>query len=147
MNEPSAPIRYAGFWIRLAANLIDTALFVLLTAPLLFWIYGGSYDPLASLLGQPAGWADLLISNLLPIPLAILFWRYRSATPGKMVLKLAIVDAETLGAPGTKQLLIRYAGYFVCAIPFGYGFIKLGSHPRKQGWHDRMANTLVIYSP
>jgi uncharacterized RDD family membrane protein YckC len=40
--------------------------------------------------------------------------------------------------------IIRYAGYFVSMIPFCGGFLWIGFDRRKQGWHDKMANSVVI---
>ncbi len=73
-----------------------------------------------------------------------LFWKYRQATPGKMVLGLKIVDAKTLGALGIGQMLGRYFAYLVSAIPVYLGFLWIGWDARKQGWHDKLSGTLVI---
>jgi uncharacterized RDD family membrane protein YckC len=74
----------------------------------------------------------------------LLFWRFRGATPGKMVISAVIVDARTFGEPTPGQLIGRYLGYYVSTIPFMLGFLWVAFDPRKQGWHDKMANTVVI---
>jgi uncharacterized RDD family membrane protein YckC len=74
----------------------------------------------------------------------VLFWIYRQATPGKMAISARIVDAKTGQAPSTRQLVIRYLGYFVSTIPFGLGLMWVGFDPRKQGWHDKLAGTVVV---
>jgi uncharacterized RDD family membrane protein YckC len=38
----------------------------------------------------------------------------------------------------------RYLGYFVSAIPLFLGLIWVGIDGRKQGWHDKLAGTVVI---
>ena len=63
-----------------------------------------------------------------------------------MAISAKIVDATTLGKPSTGQLVIRYLGYYVSFIAFCLGFIWVGFDARKQGWHDKMAGTLVIRS-
>ena len=76
--------------------------------------------------------------------LFVLFWVYFSATPGKLLFKSYIVDAATF-RPATKgQLIIRYISYYVSLIPFGLGFIWIAFDEKKQGWHDKIAGTVVI---
>ena len=134
-------IKYAGFWIRLAASTIDSLLILAIITPLLYRIYGADYFTSTQLIKGPA---DLLITYGLPIAAVILFWRYQSATPGKMALKLKIVDADSLQPLTTQQCLIRYLGYFVSTIPFCLGFLWIAFDKRKQGWHDKLAHTVVI---
>lgn len=55
-----------------------------------------------------------------------------------------IVDATTGKEPTTKQFLIRYAGYFFGGIPLGVGIFWVAFDRKKQGWHDKMATTVVI---
>ena len=61
-----------------------------------------------------------------------------------MLLKLKIVDAETGGKPGIIRCIVRYFGYLIAMLPFGLGFMWVGWDPRKQGWHDKIARTLVV---
>jgi uncharacterized RDD family membrane protein YckC len=91
-----------------------------------------------------AGAADVLISWVLPSVAVIVFWVYRSATPGKMMLSLRIVDAGSGESPGFGQSIGRYFGYFVSTIPFCLGLIWVAFDPRKQGWHDKLAGTVVV---
>lgn len=74
------------------------------------------------------------------------FWIYRQATPGKMAIGARIVDAATGGKPFPSQLVGRYLAYFLSAIPMLLGFIWAGVHPRKQGFHDMLAGTVVVRS-
>ena len=85
------------------------------------------------------------IIQLFSIALVIIyFWIKKQATPGKMCLSLKIVDANNLGKPSTKQLVSRMFGYIVSTLPFLLGMIWISFDPRKQGWHDKIANTVVI---
>jgi len=92
------------------------------------------------------GPADFLINWLLPAVAIVLFWIYRQATPGKMAIKARIVDARTGAKPKPSQLMIRYLGYYVSTIPLGLGLIWVAFDPRKQGWHDKIAGTVVVRS-
>lgn len=80
-------------------------------------------------------------------PIILLFWVYRSATPGKMILRMKIVDAKTGGAPSKAQLIGRYFGYFLSTLPLGLGFLWIYYDKKKQGWHDKLAGTVVIVEP
>ena len=137
MSDP----HYAGFWIRTAAALIDTILVLVIILPLLTLAYGREYW--VSDLFYHGVW-DLLLNYVLPAVAVVLFWIYKSATPGKMVLKLRIVDARTGGKPSVGQLVGRYLAYYISIIPLMLGIIWVGIDKRKQGWHDKLAGTLVI---
>lgn len=116
---------------------------MLLTLPALIGIYGWSYfDP--EVTGFVAGPADFIISWIVPIFIVLGFWTWRQATPGKMAIKSKIVDAITGGKPTLKQWILRYIGYYVSLIPFGLGYFWVAFDKRKQGWHDKIAGTLVV---
>jgi uncharacterized RDD family membrane protein YckC len=132
---------YAGFWIRVGASIIDSILILLVIAPILTAIYGREYWISESFI---QGTWDVLLNYILPAIAIIIFWIYRSATPGKMVLGLTIVDATTRGKPSTGQFIGRYLGYYVSTIPLLLGLIWVGIDKRKQGWHDKLAGTVVI---
>jgi len=132
---------YAGFWIRVGAALIDTILILIIIAPMLTTIYGKGYWMSESFV---QGFWDVMLNYILPAAVIIIFWIYKSSTPGKMMLKLTIVDAATGGKPSTAQFVGRYLGYYVSTIPLLLGLIWVGFDKRKQGWHDKLAGTVVI---
>ncbi|MBN3494958.1 MULTISPECIES: RDD family protein [Vibrio] len=132
---------YAGFWIRFAASLIDTVLLFLLITPLMHWIYGEVYwNSDDFLLG---GW-DLVLNWVCPLIATVAFWVYRSATPGKMALKLEVLDADSGHRLTFSKSVLRYVAYYVSAIPLCLGFIWIAFSSKKQGWHDLIANTVVV---
>src|SRR5262245_39556034 len=142
MNAPNPkPIQYGGFWVRVAAALIDSILASMLVLPFLVWIYGTGYvmDPIDQALGlQPAnledpgsffqfkGPADVLLNYGLPAIAIVIFWIARQATPGKMLLSLRIVDAKTLGPLTPGQAIGRYLGYYVSILGFCLGLFWVG---------------------
>ena len=144
-NPQSAPdageLEYVGFWPRVGAALIDTVLLLIVCAPLLTIVYGGSYWTSDAWLQGPA---DFLINWVLPAIAVIIFWIYRQATPGKIAIAARIVDAGTGGKPSTRQLVIRYLGYYVSMLPLMAGIVWVAFDPRKQGWHDKLAGTVVV---
>jgi uncharacterized RDD family membrane protein YckC len=141
LDSDLSNVVYAGFWIRVAASMIDSILVMLITYPLLTSIYGKEYFESMNIIAGPM---DILISWVFPAVAVITFWIYRSATPGKILVKIKIVDAKTGQKPSAGQLIGRYFGYFVSTIPFMLGIIWVGIDKRKQGWHDKLAGTVVV---
>lgn len=139
MNTQS--LQYAGFWLRLAASTIDTVLLIFIIMPILLLIHGPEHLIYNH---QQAAPLDLTIIYLLPIIGTFLFWKYRAATPGKIFLNLVIVDTATSKPPSNNQLMIRYLGYVISSMPFFIGFLWIGFDKNKQGWHDKMAGTVVL---
>lgn len=134
-------LEYAGFWARCGAMLIDTLVLLLVTIPLTVVIYG-TLDRQGEHLVM-GSW-DVIINWLFPVVFVILFWRYKGATPGKMITSMKVVDAKTGLIPGFGQSALRYAGYFVSVLPFMLGFFWIAIDKKKQGWHDKIAGTVVI---
>ena len=131
---------YAGFWVRVAAALIDTVLLAIVVYLPLTLVYGSDYWQAEKLV---AGFWDAVL-YIAPVVITIWFWTKYLGTPGKMLLKLRVVDASTGNAISTPQALGRYLGYYVSTIPFLLGFIWVGIDKRKQGFHDKLAGTVVV---
>lgn len=132
---------YVGFWARVLASIVDSILILLITIPILRVVYGPEYWLSTSLIRGPV---DFLLTWVFPAIAIVTFWLARQATPGKMLISARIVDAETGGKPSTGQFVGRYLGYFAAMIPLMLGIIWVGIDNRKQGWHDKLAGTLVI---
>ncbi|MEE9303374.1 MAG: RDD family protein [Thiotrichaceae bacterium] len=139
MNEQA----FAGFWIRTGATIIDTILMLIIILPILTAIYGEEYWSLASE-SMALGFWDIFFSYILPMIAVIVFWVFKSATPGKMATKLKIVDAKTGNKLSLNQAIGRYFAYIPAMLPLGLGLIWVGIDKKKQGWHDKLAGTAVI---
>ena len=133
-------VEYVGFWLRFVASIIDSILVMLLVYPLMSVIFG--WDNVIA--GNVSTSVTLLLELVLPAIAVIVFWIYKSATPGKMVVGAKIVNARTLGKASTGQLIGRYFAYYVSIIPLFLGFLWIAFDKRKQGWHDKLAGTVVI---
>ena len=134
-------LEYVGFWPRVGAALIDTLLVLALCIPLVTAVYGRQYWLSTDLIQGPA---DFLITWVLPAVAVVLFWVYRQATPGKIAIGARIVDAESGAKPSTRQCIVRYAGYYAAMLPLMVGILWVAFDPRKQGWHDKLAGTVVV---
>ena len=140
-TAPSVQLEYGGFWRRVAASLIDTLLQLMIFGPILAWVYGFDYFISSDLYQGPL---DFFLSWVAPAIGVVLFWMYKQATPGKMVMSLRIVDAKTGERPSTGQLIGRYFGYFVSTLGLCLGYVWVAFDPKKQAWHDKLAGTVVV---
>jgi len=134
-------VEYAGFWVRVGAAIIDTLLLALVILPVLTAVYGPGYWSSDKLVQGPL---DVLVSWVAPAIAVVVFWIARQATPGKMAIGARIVDAKTGGKPTTGQIILRYLGYYVAMLPLFLGILWVAFDPRKQGWHDKIAGTVVV---
>jgi uncharacterized RDD family membrane protein YckC len=145
---------YGGFWRRFTAFSIDK--FILTTIGIMFFFLGtvafglgiSPYD----LAGDPEvllvlGLKFMVIfqSVTLFLDMAYFTWFHSTTgqTPGKRLMGLRVVqDTGEALSPGTAFL--RWVGYILSALPSLMGFIWAAFDRRKQGWHDKVAGTVVI---
>jgi uncharacterized RDD family membrane protein YckC len=152
-----AGLEYVGFWPRVGAALIDTLWVTPIVVLLGLLLPSSDTALLEQMLRDPAqvstsalaasvtpSLSELVVNYVVPAVLVVLFWFARSATPGKMVIGARIVDARSGNVPSRRQLVIRYLGYFVSMLPLFLGLMWVGWDPRKQGWHDKLAGTVVV---
>ncbi len=133
--------QYAGFWIRVLASLIDTLALMLIVAPVLMATGGAGLFDIKNTMAGPMG---LVINYIFPALAIVAFWIYKTATPGKIVTGLTIIDEKSGQPPSPAQCIVRYLGYFVSTVPLCLGLIWVAFDKRKQGWHDKIAGTVVI---
>lgn len=144
-------LEYVGFWLRVWASIIDTVLVMVILLPIVHaygvHAYGGNaywgdaYWP-SVYTGTGPTW--VLLTWVLPAVAVLIFWVTRQATPGKMAIGAKIVDAATGQRPSGAQFLGRYLAYYVSTLFFCLGFLWVGIDARKQGWHDKLAGTIVV---
>ncbi len=135
-------VEYVGFWMRVWTSIIDTFLISIITVPILISIYGA--EGYTNLDTPIEGSMGFLINWVFPFLAIILFWIYCQATPGKMVISAKIVDAETGEKPSVGQCIGRYVAYIPSILFFGVGFLWVAVDKKKQGWHDKLAGTVVV---
>ena len=141
ITEQFKEFEYVGFWPRLGATIIDSVLLSMIIYPLLYTIYGNQYFTDDRFI---AGGGHFLVSYVVPAIAIIAFWVYKSATPGKIAIRATIVDAKTGLQPSKGQLIGRYLAYYISTIPLCLGFLWISWDPKKQGWHDKLAGTVVV---
>lgn len=155
--------KYAGFWIRFLAYLIDgiTVNTILWTVifPILGML-GASYSvfgDLAELQYMDEDEFAPFILSFLPAIMTfnlVVHWLYSAllessawqATIGKLAINVIVVDVDGNRINFAKASL-RYFGKILSAAIFYIGYIMAAFSPRKQALHDLIANTFVIYKP
>ena len=123
--------RPAGFWIRLAATLIDAVLVTLVTAFLAAIIFGDNYFP--------GDWLDLI----LPIPYYTIALGALAATVGKLVLRIKVIRTDG-SRVGYGRAFVRL---FATALSMGVlliGVLMIAFRRDKRGLHDLLCDTMVI---
>jgi uncharacterized RDD family membrane protein YckC len=153
-EQSSQPIlygQYAGFFTRLVAYIIDRLVVSGITALIGL---GVSLALNALNLNEwfAAGSTGAIIVALLLFALVVLvrlfynlgFWMLAGQTPGKRVMGVRIVrtDGQRLK---WGNAIRREIGYWISLILFlGYLWILVDN--RRQGWHDKLGGTMVVYA-
>jgi uncharacterized RDD family membrane protein YckC len=167
--------RYAGFNARLIAAMLDMVIIMFLLLQLGFIVapvesaiqglFNVNFDPAffeqkfneSNTLSRKldavlqSGLADkLIVSGFIAWiwfgVYAIPFWYYRAATPGKMLIGAKIMVCNSNLQPNLSRLITRYAGYLLCGLTLGLGFLYIGINAKKAGLHDKLAGTEVIFT-
>jgi uncharacterized RDD family membrane protein YckC len=149
---------YAGFWIRLLARLIDGLILGIPFAILfgIFGVFGALFaNSASSTIDQNAQGAAValfggvflllyLFALVVTVGYWIYFWGSTGQTLGMRLLRLRIVDANTGGPIGYGRAAIRLLMTIVNSWACYIGWIWVAFDPRKQGWHDKVADSVVI---
>lgn len=141
------PLRAAGFFTRLEAWIIDLVLIALIglgAVALIRLIIRFFLAPFVNreiVFDTQAPWFGL---GLL-VFYYIFFWALLGFTPGKFLLGLRIVrpDGRKIGLG---RAIVRFIGYWISAVFLFVGFLWIIFDRRRQGWHDKLADTQVIYT-
>ncbi|WP_373072796.1 RDD family protein [Sulfurimonas sp.] len=155
-------VKYAGFWVRFLASLIDTIVLALPLAVIIYFLSDGNWFDFSqyqqNMQAALAGNAHKALTNspqmsmkwellfeVAILVITIVFWRrWRGATPGKKYLNIKIVDAKTHKDIDNKQAITRSIGYIISTLPFLIGFLMVAFRKDKRALHDLLADTVVI---
>ncbi len=149
-RQSAAQVQYAGFWLRFAAYIIDsiilnTAIFVLA------FIVGIASVIFEGVAGAASGIVGVLGTSLIYILSFVGAWLYfammesssKQGTLGKMALGMKVTDAQ-----GRRISFGRATGRFfakvLSALTLLVGYVMIGFTEKKQGLHDKIAETYVV---
>jgi len=164
--------RYAGLNRRMMASTIDTLFAAFLIAPFVDMLTEGvvptreiSFDDMNAANADPAN-ANLnmlrlivesgkateflygsMMNMLALLVVSAICWKFWSATPGKILLRMKIVDMQTEQPLTNSQIIIRALGYIPSCVMLFMGIFWISLNKRRQGWHDMMAGSAVIIIP
>lgn len=138
--DRAVSLRYGGFWIRFMAAVADSIIVNIAFGILNPIVFGGRYFDFGTMYVLDNTW----LGFILQAGYYIVMWYLFGATLGKMLFRLRIVSADTLGDISLGQAIGRYLSLFISAFPLMLGFIWAGFDPRKQAWHDKLAGTFVL---
>src|SRR5262245_33092520 len=68
----------------------------------------------------------------------------KGQTLGKMALGIRVIDFAGGGSIGYGRGVVRWIGLIISAIPCGLGFLWMLWDKEKQGWQDKLANSVVV---
>ena len=145
---------YGGFWRRFFAFMIDE---MLLTAiGWFFFLLGGTALGLGiqtgeMVLDEEIFWGlslkYVLLYQFLTVLLSMAYFTYLHGTMGqtlgKKILGLKLMQ-ETGESMRPGLAFLRWVGYLINTVCMNLGFIWVAFDGRKQGWHDKIAGTVVI---
>ena len=125
----SAERDYAGFWVRLAAAIVDSIVFQAALFVVIFINPGLS----------------ILLALTVQFLYSVSFIEENGQTLGKRLMKIRVVD-EHGNPPSLRQALVRETlGKILSAICLFLGFLTMITNKEKRGWHDKISGTYVVY--
>jgi uncharacterized RDD family membrane protein YckC len=156
--------KYAGFNRRMLAATIDSLIAAVTIGPLMDRVFrtkdmdmmavqekiqNAANDHEAVRIFMHALHESGAVSNFVVQTLALtlatgICWHFWAATPGKMLLRMKVVDATTEAPINDAQIVLRLFGYIVSTLGLCVGFFWISFDKRRQGWHDKIADTVVI---
>lgn len=139
---------YAGFYSRLAAFITDNILLaiVLLIVKVPLWIVEASASDL--FLFKPFIYKFTVVDvfyYLLTLTYFVLMTYYSGATVGKHLLKLKVVSSDGEKLTFMSVLIRESVGKYLSTFIVYIGYIMAAFDSRKQGLHDKIADTYVVY--
>jgi len=138
-NKNQSEIKYAGFWIRWVANLIDAL--VLLIPSILAALIIKKFIASVNVRLILDGVSGLLFSWVY----FILMTRKYQATLGKAALGIRVISDASENLAWGQIILRETIGKIISMVILFIGYIMAGFTQRKQALHDKIARTLVIY--
>ncbi|GJM30034.1 MAG: hypothetical protein DHS20C17_26690 [Cyclobacteriaceae bacterium] len=145
---------YAGFWLRLAAYIIDYFVIgfvlggIVVFVGLAMGISAAAFDDIDNSANQLL---IITLSTVLGIVSLVATWLYYAllecssyqGTLGKMALSLKVTDMD--GARiSFSRATGRFFGKFLSSLILYVGYFMIGFTERKQGLHDILSGCLVL---
>ncbi len=136
-NHHLGHVKYAGFWIRFAARFLDGIIVaaILIVANVVLGTVGGYHNPLLPLI-------DLVIA----FGYFCHMTKKYGATYGKQVLNIRVVAEDGSHLTNTMVVMREIVGKIASGIILDIGYLMVAFTKRKQGLHDKIAETVVVHT-
>lgn len=146
MKGSGKKVTVVGFGPRLLSTLIDGSMVAFLGFVLALVV---SFIAIFIFKTDWQNTSRLEIWVMVSVALFSIFYYVGSWTGGGQTLGKTIVGLKVTASDGshltTGKALLRYFGYIINAIPLSIGFLWAAFDPKRQGWHDKIAGTVVVY--
>jgi uncharacterized RDD family membrane protein YckC len=133
-------LKYAGFWIRVAAIVIDGFVFSGCYVVFGLLLYVGSFQGENSIM-TPVVVVVFVACYILYFPL--FESSAKQATPGKMAVGIKVGNSKG-DRISFGNALGRYFSKILSGMILYVGFMMAGWDPKKQALHDKLADTYVF---
>ncbi len=140
-------VPYAGRGARLIAFIIDWIIVGFIVGAFYvvgFNILSGHFLWLTFDGGSTIGMAVMVVGFVIGFFWRPWFWSHGGQTPGYRITKMQVIRAADGDDLSFVTGIVRLIGYAVDAVVFMLGFIWILFDAKRQGWHDKMAGTVVI---
>lgn len=131
-------VRYAGFWIRAVAFIIDAIILALVFLVIAFFLET-SYEETG-----PVQIAAILQSAISILYLAAFWSSSMQATLGQRICGVQVVDEMGGSRISFMRGLGRGLALLLSGLLFGIGYLMVAFTERKRGLHDMIAGTCVV---
>jgi uncharacterized RDD family membrane protein YckC len=141
----SGSLKFAGFWVRFAAKIIDSLILIVLQYAVLIPIGVAAFSSLENDSGAMILMVvTQLITFLIPMAYTTFFVGRFAATPGKMACRIKVV------APDGDRISYmrgwgRYFAEILSALILLIGYLMAAFDSDKRALHDRICSTRVVY--
>jgi uncharacterized RDD family membrane protein YckC len=144
----TARATYGGFWARFLAIVLDWIIIGIMSSALGALVGAGTVVTTQTAGGVQVNVAANAMATLVGLVYFVGFWSFRNGqTPGMIPFRMRVVKASDGTAPDWVVSLLRYAGLIISMAAIFIGVIWAAFDSRKQGWHDKIAGTLVLREP
>jgi len=140
---PAPGLRYAGFWVRVVAFILDAIVIGVITTAI------GAVTGTGTTVVEADGSFSVnstssSIGLLINLVYFVGFWAWRGQSPGMIPFNMRIAMADDGARVDVVRCLLRYVGLLISFSILFLGVIWVGFDQRKQGWHDKIAGTVVV---
>lgn len=147
---PVPGLEYGGFWVRTLAYVVDTLILIGVAYAIAF-ATGVEFFSVQTQQFRSGTFTSLNVTVNPTLPGVLMYlayfgglWALRGQTIGMAMLGLRVVRAADGARIGPVRAVGRFLGLVLSFLVLLIGVIWVAADARKQGWHDKLARTVVV---